>query len=110
MDLSLPALSASYQPLLMLHLHRVRLRVMGFELGQVTVVRKATGESWPKRALGLTAIDLDKPGDARRLSLNYQFVIDTLLPYLTRAEGAPVDVTLSSFGYRARLTFTVEVN
>lgn len=109
MDSSLPELSPSYQPLLMQHLHRVRLRVMDFELGTVTLTRKATGEQFPKRALGLTAIDLDHPGEPQRYRLTYQQVIDTLLPALRRYDDAPLDVTLRSFGFRNRLTFTVEV-
>lgn len=109
MDLSLPELSPDYLPLLMQHLHQVRLRVMSFELGQVTLTRARTGEQWQKRALGLTAVDLDQPDVLGYFRVTYQQVIDTLLPALQRAGGAPLDVTLRSFGFRNRLTFTIEV-
>ena len=85
------------------------LRVTDWMLGEVTLTRAATGEVFTKPALGLAGFNPHAPLIPLSYRLVYQQIVDTLEPMLRGAAGAPVDVHLAAFGFRNRVTFTIQV-
>ena len=112
-SLSIPGLAEldpKYHTLELKHGHTMTMRVFSYELGSTIIHPKHSPTPVVKRAIGLVAQRLDKPGPIRDYKITWQPVIDLIVPTLQQAAGAPVDLTLKAYGYKQRLNFSVEVD